>query len=80
MSDQNLRAHAMLAESSSAFDQTASMLSMYGMLRSPNAVASGATRATAPPNVQTEVKVISEGRSASASTIWSITGGSSLLR
>ena len=52
----------MFAASSSGLDQIPSMLSIQGMLRSPKAVASGATRVIAPANRQTDVYVISEGR------------------
>jgi hypothetical protein len=59
----------MLAASSSRFDQIASMLNNQGWLRSPNAVASAATRRTTSPKYQMEEKVISDGRAARPATM-----------
>ena len=59
---QKVRTHCRLELSSAALLQIASMLSINGIDRSPNAVVSAAIRWTAPPNFQIEAKVISDGR------------------
>ena len=73
IADQKCRDHPILASSSSGFDQMESMLSMNGMERSPNAVASAGTRCTAPPKCHTEVSDSSDGRDAQRATMSVIT-------
>ena len=80
IADQKPRDQAMLASSCWAFDQAESMLRMYGMLRSPNAVASAATRWTAPPKCQIDVSDIGDGRDAPRSMMSAITGSALCAR